>query len=99
MNDTPRTDNFRSQGREWLPLGIFEKVERENSRLREALDRIARPIWWMQEDQKRATGSINGICGGMAISLSESHEYLKEIARDALSQHNDQRIRAEKEHL
>lgn len=88
MNHTPRTDNFKSQGREWLPLGVFEKVERENSQLREALDRIARPVWWMQEDQKRATGSINGISGGMAISLSESHEYLKGIAREALSRHN-----------
>jgi len=34
---TPRTDNYKAQGREWLPLGIFEDVERENSRLREAL--------------------------------------------------------------
>ena len=81
---TPRTDNYKAQGREWLPLGLFEDVERENSRLREALDRIARPIWWMQEDQKRKTGSINGINGEMAISLSESHEYLKKIAKNAL---------------
>ena len=38
---TPRTDNYKAQGREWLPLGIFEEVERENSRLREGLERIA----------------------------------------------------------
>ena len=50
----------------------------------EALDRIARPIWWMQEDQKRATGSINGINGAMAVSLSESASYLKGIATEAL---------------
>jgi len=82
---TPRTEKYKAQGREWLPLGIFEDVERENSRLREALDRIARPVWWMQEDQKRKTGSINGISGGMAVALSDSAEYLKGIARDALS--------------
>jgi hypothetical protein len=39
----------------------------------------------MQEDQKRKTGSINGVNSGMAIALSESAEYLKGIARDALS--------------
>jgi hypothetical protein len=39
MNDTPRTNNFKSQGREWLPLGIFEKGERENSQLRELVMR------------------------------------------------------------
>lgn len=56
----------------------------ENSRLREALDRIARPIWWLQEDQKQKTGSINGVNGAMALSLSESPEYLKGIAKKAL---------------
>jgi hypothetical protein len=61
-----------------------KKLQSENTRLREALDRIARPVWWMQEDQKRKTGSINGVSGGMAIALSESHEYLKGIAREAL---------------
>ena len=37
---TPRTDNFKSQGREWIPLGIFEKVERENTILRESLEKF-----------------------------------------------------------
>lgn len=58
----------------------------ENEKLKEALDRIARPVWWMQEDQKRKTGSINGIDGGMAAALSESAEYLKCIARKALEE-------------
>lgn len=58
----------------------------ENEKLKEALDRIARPVWWMQEDQKRKTGSINGIDGGMAATLSESAEYLKSIARKALEE-------------
>lgn len=62
----------------------MKTLQKENARLREALDRIARPIWWMQEDQKRKTGSINGINGVMAIALSESAEYLKGIAKKAL---------------
>lgn len=62
-----------------------KRLQGENARLREALDRIARPVWWMQEDQKRETGSINGVNGEMAVALSESAEYLKSIARDALS--------------
>lgn len=59
-------------------------LERERDEAREALDRIARPVWWMQEDQKRKTGSINGISGGMALALSEDAEYLKGIAKSAL---------------
>jgi regulator of replication initiation timing len=70
-----------------INVSLFDEVKKlqiENERLREALDRIARPLWWMQEDQKRKTGSINGVSGAMAIALSESHEYLKCIAREAL---------------
>ena len=63
---------------------ISRKLERERDEAREALDRIARPVWWMQEDQKRKTGSINGISGGMALALSEDAEYLKGIAKSAL---------------
>ena len=62
----------------------LHKVTEQRDRLAEALDRIARPIWWMQEDQKRATGSINGINGSMAASLAESASYLKGIATEAL---------------
>lgn len=29
MSDTPRTNNFAAQGREWIPLGVFECLERE----------------------------------------------------------------------
>jgi hypothetical protein len=60
-------------------------------RLREALDRIARPVWWMQEDQKRATGSINGISGGMAAALANDPEYLRGIATKALSKRSPKR--------
>lgn len=62
----------------------IERLQSERNAAREALDRIANPVWWMQEDQKRKTGSINGINGGMAVSISENAEYLKGIARDAL---------------
>ena len=63
----------------------LRETKRERDEAREALDRIARPVWWMQEDQKRKTGSINGICGGMALALSEDAEYLKGIAKSALN--------------
>ena len=62
----------------------LETLRRERDEAREALDRIARPVWWMEEDQKRKTGSINGISGGMALALSEDAEYLKGIAKSAL---------------
>ena len=59
-------------------------AQMQRDRLAEALDRIARPVWWMREDQKRKTGSINGINGSMAVSLSENAEYLRDIATKAL---------------
>ncbi len=59
----------------------------EIRRLREALDRIARPIWWMQEDAKRDGCQING---AMAANLADSGNYLRGIAEKALSQENDQ---------
>ena len=37
MTPTPRTDNYKAQGREWLPLGIFEEVERDIAELNERL--------------------------------------------------------------
>jgi len=27
MSNTPKTDNYKSQGREWIPLGLYEKME------------------------------------------------------------------------
>lgn len=62
-------------------MSKLKKLQEENARSREALDRIARPIRWMQEDQKRRTGSINGIDGRMAVSLSESSDYLRGLQR------------------
>lgn len=71
-----------------LKLGETQELmfdaQMQRDRLAEALDRIARPVWWMREDQKRKTGSINGINGPMAVSLSENAEYLRDIATKAL---------------
>lgn len=64
----------------------LEQVKAERDRMREALDRIARPVWWMQEDQKRKTGSINGINGQQAVALSNNADYLKNVATEALTQ-------------
>lgn len=41
MSDTPRTNNFRSQGREWIPLGVFEVMEQQNTKLRAELGTAA----------------------------------------------------------
>lgn len=49
--------------------------------LRNALDRIARPIWWLQEDAKRDGMHLNG---GAAVSLANDPNYLSTIAKRAL---------------
>ncbi|MES2995870.1 MAG: hypothetical protein V4733_03580 [Verrucomicrobiota bacterium] len=74
--------------------GYIDGLKRDRERYREALDRIARPIWWMQEDQRRATGSINGVNAAMAISLAESANYLRGIAEKALSPENARHLAA-----
>ena len=61
------------------------KMESELSRYREALDRIARPLWWMQRDAKREGYKING---AMAANLADSGSYLSGIAKKALSKKN-----------
>ena len=82
--DKARDTVLRLRKQRAIARNFGEQMERERDEAREALDRIARPVWWMQEDQKRKTGSINGISGGMALALSEDAEYLKGIARSAL---------------
>ena len=71
-----------------LKLGETQEImfdaQRQRDKLAEALGRIAHPLWWMQEDQKKATGSINGINGAMALSLSQDADYLKLSATEAL---------------
>jgi len=37
-SDTPRTDNFKQQGREWIPIGIFEDTERELAKVTKERD-------------------------------------------------------------
>jgi hypothetical protein len=61
------------------------KLKEENAKLREALDRIARPIWWMQQDAKRDGCQING---AMAVVLADSGNYLRGIAEKALNPPN-----------
>ncbi len=84
-------DYFESTEREQLRAELAAaQAELGRSRaqadaLREALDRIARPIWWMQEDQKRQTGSINGINGVAALALAGDAEFLRGIAKAALA--------------
>jgi len=64
---TPRTDNFKSQGREWLPLGIFEKVERENTILREALEKFRG-----QFDCHECSGTAEDILDSLANAQGEA---------------------------
>jgi len=71
QTQTPRTDNFKSQGREWLPLGIFEKVERENTILREALEKFRGQFDCYE-------------CSGTAEDTLDSLANDKDLARRAL---------------
>jgi hypothetical protein len=69
----------------WAQVEVTEKTIKERDQYREALDRIARPIWWMQEDAKHTGHTLNG---AMAASLADSGSYLRGIAEKALSQEN-----------
>lgn len=62
-----------------------DEAERLLAVAREALDRIKRPIWWMQEDQRRKTGSINGV-GHDAARLADNPAFLRGIAESTLAQ-------------
>jgi hypothetical protein len=77
---------------DWIPFITGQNLERdlhaereETARLRQALDRIARPIWWMQVDAKAEGCTINAM---MAAQLAESGSYLRGIAEKALSSEN-----------
>jgi len=61
-------------------------LSQQVERLTEALNRISEPVWWMQEDQLKATGSINGLDGAAAISLASDPVFLKGIAKKALAE-------------
>jgi len=63
---------------------IMLKTAEKIDELEESLGRIANPVWWMQEDQKRETGSINGIDGALALRISKDPAYLSNIAAKAL---------------
>lgn len=58
-------------------------LEAENRRLREALQHIADPIKYLQQ-KADAEGTV--VNGTQAVAMSKDPEYLKQIARAALSQ-------------
>lgn len=58
-------------------------LERENAELRQALKHIAYPLKAMQEDADRKGFQIDG---RMAVQVSEDANYLREVAKKALSQ-------------
>jgi len=80
----------KAGSRSYFPTGKtgkdWDELEKQRDAMREALDRIARPVWWMQEDAKRTGHTLNG---AMAASLADSGNYLRNIAEKALSE-NDQ---------
>jgi hypothetical protein len=56
MSSTPKTDNYKQQGREWLPLGLYEDMESlytsevERSKRKDVLLRAAYDLL-MRSDQ------------------------------------------------
>jgi len=60
----------------------FNDLKAENTRLREALKQIVNPIKHFQETAEREGAQLNG---QVAITLSNSAAYLKEIAEKALT--------------
>lgn len=70
----------------WAQVEVTKKIIQERDQYREALNRIARPIWWMQEDAKRDGCKING---AMAANLADSGNYLRAIAEKALFRENN----------
>ena len=63
-------------------LGSVSRLKRENSRLRNALDRIANPISWMRRDAEEQGARLDG---HMAAQLANSASYLQQIAERTLS--------------
>jgi predicted nuclease with TOPRIM domain len=62
----------------------IEKLEEENKQLREALDEIMHPVKYMQ---RRAEAQGHTINGHMAIQLSDSVSYMREIAQKVMSKY------------
>ena len=63
-------------------LTEHEKLKAENAALREALDRIASPIMWMQKDAKKEGFKLNG---AVALELAMDASFLSDIAKNALN--------------
>ena len=61
---------------------LLQQALDDNRFLEAALQRIINPIKFMTEDAKRDGMLLNG---QMAVQLSEDHNYLKQIAKEALA--------------
>ncbi|MAE82814.1 MAG: hypothetical protein CMB80_08780 [Flammeovirgaceae bacterium] len=59
-----------------------EQLTADNTRFRQALERIANPVKYMQAEAEREGNELNG---AMAFQLSNDPEYLKRIAELALA--------------
>jgi hypothetical protein len=51
MSNTPRTNAYAAQGREWIPLGIFEKLERELNEAKQQATDFCKA--WVESDADR----------------------------------------------
>lgn len=89
MNDTPtptpRTDNFKSQGREWLPLGIFEKVERELTAALEASTQWEAEAWRSDELLEQRDNELTAA----REEIKELNDKLDDAVSDATNAVND----------
>jgi hypothetical protein len=51
MSNTPKTNAYAAQGREWIPLGIFEKLERELNEAKQQATDFCKA--WVESDADR----------------------------------------------
>ena len=94
MNDTPtpRTDNFKSQGREWLPLGIFEKVERELTAVTEQRNELENKLEKSKSYKnvmKRDNAELRKQLTAAREEIKELNDKLDDAVADATNAVND----------
>ena len=85
-----------TNGKENKMTAIEKKQEELIEKYKDALEKIANPIGWMQNDAEKRGLRLDGM---WAIKLAEDHNYLREIASKALSELaelKEQRIEAKK---
>ena len=72
QSETPRTDNFKSQGREWLPLGIFEKAERELTQARnevEGCHHALKQAYSIYDAAASQSDRLSVVCGELIAAI------------------------------